>query len=103
MSTAWVTPHAKDTPFAPHQSTPPGAQLAPASVLRDLRAALRRHRAQSGGADYILWFFGRRQALFSLAGGQCGSVGGVRQPTADAWSISVRVARATIGRVSSAR
>jgi len=43
------------------------------------------------------------QALLSLAAGQCGSAGSVRQPRADAWSISVRVARATIGRVSSAR
>jgi hypothetical protein len=43
------------------------------------------------------------QALFSLAGGQYGSDGGVRQPRVEAWSIRVRVARATIGRVSSAR
>ena len=50
-----------------------------------------------------LWLFGWRQALFSLAGGQYGSDGGVRQPRATAWSIRVRVARATIGRVSSAR
>jgi hypothetical protein len=35
--------------------------------------------------------------------GQHGSDGGVRQPTAEAWSIKVLVARATIGRVSSAR
>jgi hypothetical protein len=44
-----------------------------------------------------------RQALLSLAGGQCGSDGGVRQPRVEAWSTRVRVARATIGRVSSAR
>ena len=44
-----------------------------------------------------------RQALSSLAGGQYGSDGGVRQPRVEAWSTRVRVARATIGRVSSAR
>lgn len=31
-----------------------------------------------------LWLFGWRQALFSLAGGQYGSEGGVRQPTVEA-------------------
>jgi hypothetical protein len=44
-----------------------------------------------------------RQALSSVAGGQYGSEGGVRQPRVEAWSTRVRVARATIGRVSSAR
>lgn len=43
------------------------------------------------------------QAVVSLVGGQCGSEGGDRQPELEAWSIRVRVARATIGRVSSAR
>jgi hypothetical protein len=46
---------------------------------------------------------GWRQAHFSLDGGQYGSEGGVRQPRAEAWSIRVWVARATVGRVSSAR
>jgi hypothetical protein len=39
----------------------------------------------------------------SPAGGQYGSSGGVRQPHVEAWSIKAWVARATIGRVSSAR
>ena len=43
------------------------------------------------------------QAPLSLAAGQCGSDGGVRQPQVEAWSIRARVARATMGRVSSAR
>lgn len=51
----------------------------------------------------FLWLFGWRQALFSLAGGQYGSEGSVRQPRAEAWSIRVRIARPTIGRVSLAR
>ena len=55
--------------------------------------------ARCGGTVRRSW----RQALFSLAGGQYGSDGGVRQPRVEAWSIRVRVARATIGRVSSAR
>jgi hypothetical protein len=43
------------------------------------------------------------QTVAALAGGQNGSEGGIRQPAVEAWSISARVARATIGRVSSAR
>jgi hypothetical protein len=38
-----------------------------------------------------------RQALFSLVGGQCGSEGGVRHPTAEAWSIRVCVGDAYAG------
>jgi hypothetical protein len=67
-------------------------------VPRSTKTAQRRARRRPS-----LWLFGWRQALFSLAGGQYGSEGGVRQPRAEAWSIRVRVARATIGRVSSAR
>ena len=44
-----------------------------------------------------------RQVSGSPAGGQYGSEGGVRQPRIEARSIRVWVARATIGRVSSAR
>ena len=46
---------------------------------------------------------GGRSPLFSLDGSQYGSEGRLRQPTAEAWSIRVRAARATAGRVSSAR
>ena len=40
---------------------------------------------------------------FSLAVGQYGSQGAVRQPRTEAWSVRARVARGTIGRASSAR
>ena len=65
------------------------------------RARLGQNSVLSRGTQGLL--SGWRQAVYALAGGQNGSEGGVRQPRAEAWSMRVWVARATIGRASSAR
>ena len=74
-------------------------------VVRNVRRPRRQRLGLQGDHDQASRNknFSKKKKKTKKAGGQYGSDGGVRQPRVEAWSIRVRVARATIGRVSSAR